>query len=307
MRIAFCAVMATLSACASAPKPESAGPATFNPADFLAQAVCPDGALRLVEPACAARPQKASDPLATGRFDWGAPAGQPGYVMQAGFVADDGASYANIWSFGPPYGTLASLVGNGGEVYVVDGDTVRISVTQDGGKPSLLQGFYGAHCGGTGWVAFRDDAPTGRWATLTASLSDLPVPSACAAKSQALTRYRLEQVTIPFVIAGAAVSETLPCVIGEHYNTGSMATASALERSFWCKGVGRAVWEAWSTSGPAPTANTVPARCPGASFSAAPAPGWYEQDCRFATRLVTPPSAMTGDGFGWPPTISAMP
>lgn len=250
-----------------------------------------------------------------GRFDWGATPPQPGFVMQAGFALDTPGMFADIWSWGGApgvnFGPVSQYPGNGGEVYVVSGHMVRISVTQDGGKKDsagkpYLQGFYGAHCGGTGWIAFRDDAPTGSWKTVTASLKGLPVPSTCAASSKALTRYRLEDVQIPFgpSEAGTPILETLPCIISDHFNTGSLSTASALERSIWCKGVGRAVWEAWSTK--APPVDPSP-RCPGSNAPAVPA-GWKLADCHYATRLVAAPDpAMTGDAFGWPPVVGAMP
>ena len=311
MRVAAPLALALLASCGSTPKPTAPAPPTIaDLPDYLAQTICPDGAIQIAEPGCVgARLQQASDPLYMRRYDWGASAPQPGFVAQDGFVMDNAMAYVNTWAWwvGQPPGDVHAYYGNGGEAYVLSGNghTVRISVTQDGGKP-YLQGFYGVGCGGTGWVAFGDDAPSGSWRTLTATLSDVTVPGQCAHKSQSLTRYRLEQVTIPFEINGAQASETLPCVIGEHYNTGSMGSASAMERSMWCKGVGRTVWEAWGTA--APTDPSIPSRCPGTDWSAAPAAGWYMEDCRYATRLVvTVEATMTGDRFGWPPPVASWP
>lgn len=288
-----------LTGCAHVtPLPPPGPPTIPDVTAYLAQQRCPDGVLQLAEPACPAQPQRASDLMLMRRYDLGAPAPLPGYAAQDGFVSDDGSYYVNSWSFAPSFGDLAAVVGNGGEAYVTDGHTVRIALTQDGGKPGVLQGFYGAHCGGTGWVAFRDDAPTGSWKTVTASLNDLPVPSACSAANSSPTRYRLEQVTIGFNIG----PETLPCVISEHYDI-----SPNMERSYWCKGVGRVVWEAWTKVNPA--GSDLADRCPGTSFTDLPqGAGWRLQDCRYAVNLVaTAGTPMTGDQFGWPPSVKAMP
>jgi len=90
---------------------------------------------------------------------------------------------------------------------------VRIAATEDGGQMHVVQGFYGAACGGTGWILFRNDAPSGRWATTVARLRGEPIPSPCQANRFALTRYRLEAVSLPFIIGGRRVDRTLPTVI----------------------------------------------------------------------------------------------
>lgn len=218
-------------------------------------------------------------------------------------AADDGASFATLWNFHAP-GPFVQADGDGGEVYVVDGPVVRISVTQDGGKP-YLQGFYGASCGGTGWVAFRNDAPTGAWASVLAHLSGLAVPSACAAANPAFTQYRREMVSIPFLIGAARQDIVLSTVISEHYDGASIAASHNMERSFFATGVGRAVWEAWSTADP--TGAGLDQRCPGTSWSSAPAAGWRLSDCRFATNVVSEDGTTTANQFGWPPAVAPLP
>ena len=265
-------------------------------AAFLAQDLSPDGALEAAEPGCAgARPQRASDPMRMRRHDWPPPAG---YQIVDSYVANGAASFVSSFSFAP-FGAFTARNGDGGEVYVIDGDTVRIAATEDGGQMGVVQGFFGARCGGTGWVLFRADAPTGRWAQSLARLKGRPVGSACAASSSAFTRYRLEQVALPFIVGGRPVSMTRPTIIAEHFNAATLERSSALERTFMVRGVGRAIWEAWSKH--PPTVAGLPQRCPGTAWSTPPAPDWFLTDCRYATNLVRADGVMSGDRYGWPP------
>lgn len=274
-RFAAAALALLLAACAhgGGPTPQPPpplGPVTIaDPASFLAPPGRHDG-----------------DPAPTRRFDWGA------YQAADAFALADG-SLASTWSYAP-FGPFVQANGDGGEVYVIDGPTVRIVATQDGGKP-YLQGFYGAACGGSGWVIFRSDAPTGQWNSLTAWLDDLPLPSNCSAATPAFTRYRYEQLAIPFLIAGARIDITLPAIISEHFNNASVEKATALERSIYAQGYGRLIWEAWTTG--APAGSDLDARCPPTAYSVPPAPGWSLSDCRVSTNIVagSPPP------FGWPP------
>ena len=293
-RLLLAVAIAALAGCGRASPP--IGPVTIrDPVDYLVQLRCPDGALEVAEPGCpGAAPQRASDPMRMRRHDWPAP---PGYVAQDAVMGAGGPE--TLWSFAP-FGRFVASHGDGGEAYVVDGREVRISFTQDGGKP-YLQGFYGAHCGGTGWVAFRDDAPTGRWGSLVAHLSDEQIPSLCMAFSQAFTRYRLENVAAPWIVGGAVRSIVRPTVIAEHYDRATLAGSRNMERSFFAKGVGRIIWEAWTTGKPAST--DLAARCPGTTWSTPPAAGWALSDCRYATNLVAGDGAMSGERFGWPPAV----
>lgn len=276
-----------------------AAPVTItDPLAFLVQGRCPDGLLQVAEPACPARAQLATDPMRMRRHDWPPP---KGYMAQDAVVGPDGPE--TLWDF-IPLGVFQPAAGDGGEVYAVEGDLVRIALTQDGGKP-YLQGFYGKGCGGSGWIAFRTDAPTGRWAGVVARLGDAPVPGACKASSRAFTRYRLEAVAAPWIIHGRRVELTLPTVISEHYNSGSIARASRMERSFFARGAGRIIWEAWTTG--AVTSPDLQVRCPGSNWSAPPGPGWRLSDCRYATNLVIEDPVMTATTFGWPPRVEPLP
>jgi hypothetical protein len=169
----------------------------------------------------------------------------------------------------------------------------------------VVQGFYGEACGGTGWVMFGADAVAGRWTSLVARLNGAPVGRPCSSDNAAYTRYRLEQVSIPFLIAGTRVSHTLPTIISEHYDEASVAQAHAMERTFLAKGVGRAVWEAWSKDPPA--SQDTAERCPLTNWSAPPAPGWRLSDCRYATNLVADTGAMSGAAYAWPPRGVVLP
>ena len=220
-----------------------------------------------------------------------------GYQTVDSFESDDGSYFESIFSFAP-FDRFVATNGDGGEIYVTDGSTVRIAVTEDGGQLGVVQGFYGAACGGTGWVLFRNDAPTGRWAEIVARLKGEPVGHPCLAKSLAYTRYRLEPVPIPFIIEGRPTILTLPTIISEHFNAANVARASAMERTFMAKGGGRVIWESW-TKRP-PSVRDLSNRCPGTAWSVAPAPGWYLGDCRYSTNLVSADGRLTGDLYGWP-------
>jgi hypothetical protein len=291
LRLLLTLAATALAGCGRAAAP--IGARTISDATaYLVQLRCPDGALEVAEPNCpGAAPQRAADAMRMRRRDWPAP---DGYVAQDAILGDHGPEI--LWSFAP-FGRFVAAHGDGGEVYVAAGQTVRVALTQDGGKP-YLQGFYGARCGGTGWVAFRTDAPTGRWASLVARLSDRRAPSFCLGVSAAFTRYRLEPVAAPWVVGGAVRTITLPTVIAEHYDRATIAEARNMERSFFAKGVGRIIWEAWTT-GKAAGAGLA-ARCPGTAWSTPPAAGWVLNDCRYATNLVAADGRMSGAAFGWP-------
>jgi hypothetical protein len=273
---------------------------------YLVQQRCADGALMVSASApCVSAPQTEADVMVQRRHDWPAPAG---YMAQDAYLGPYGPE--TIWSYAP-FGPFVAAHGDGGEVYVIDGDTVRISITQDGGTP-YIQGFYGAGCaGGSGWIAFRNDAPTGSWATVVATLNDVKVPGSCpplgvlrVGYSQALTRYRLETVSFPFIVDGVRDTIPLQAVISEHYDHGTFAASKNMERSMWAAGVGRAVWEAWSVTNTTPV---DPARCPGTNWSQPPAVGWVMYDCRYTTNIVTESAPITGTTYGWPAAGLSLP
>ena len=264
-----------------------------DPAAYLSEWLCPDGQLEAVE-ACASRPALETTPLTVRRSDWPPPAG---YVYEDAVKRSDG-NYETLWDF-LSVKPEAPGNGDGGEVYVVDPAThdVRISVTQDGGTP-YLQGFSGHHCGGTGWIVFRQDVRTGSWASVVATLSNGIDDGRCSTANAAFTRYRREQVTFPFVVKGGRVIRTLDTIISEHYGAARIAAAANMERSYYAHHLGRVVWEAWTRG--APASRDTAARCPGNSFDAPPGPGWTLSDCRYATNLIgRPGSKWTAASFGF--------
>jgi hypothetical protein len=289
----FRRVAVALLLCAGSRAALAAAP-TVDPAQYLAQLRCPDGSLPLQTACTDAAPQTATDPMFWRRHDWPAPAG---HQISDSVVSADGSYYETTWSY-PPFGVFAPANGDGGEVYKITAGTVTIVETQDGGKPGM-QYFVGAACWGTGWIAFRSDAPTGHWSPgIVARLLGTSSPLLCFPVASAYTQYRLEAVAIPFIVFGVPETVTVQTVIAEHYNAASVAGATALERSFFGLGWGRLIWEAWRTT--PPTSGDLPVRCPGTAYSTAPAPGWYLNDCRYSTNIVAADGALSVAGFGWP-------
>src|SRR5579862_2168202 len=101
---------------------------------YLLQLRCPNGALTVAVACVGARPQQASDPMLLRRHDWPAPVG---YMAQDAIEGPLGPE--TLWSFAP-FRAFSPSRGDGGEVYRIQGGMVRISLTQDGGKP-WPQGF----------------------------------------------------------------------------------------------------------------------------------------------------------------------
>jgi hypothetical protein len=123
------------------PAPPPPGAQTINPMEYLIESRNPDGNT--------STPLHQADRLTYRRQDFG------GFQDEDAFLLPDGSAILT-WSY-PPFGPFDARNGDGGERYIIDGHTVRIDSTQDGGTPGV-QYFTGAVCGGTGWVAFRDDA-----------------------------------------------------------------------------------------------------------------------------------------------------
>jgi hypothetical protein len=224
------------------------------------------------------------------------------YPLPNGYQVDDSVLLPDgriLQTFAyPPFGPANFAKGDGGQIVSINGATVLFTETRDGGKPND-QYFVGPNCGGTGWVVFRNDAPTSRWATLVARLNDNPDPNACPSLKQAYTRYRLEILNVPFTVDGRAQTKTLPVIISEHYNTGDMGTASAMERSYFCQGWGLCRWEAWSTKS-GPLVDLAP-RNPdmGTPLAGPPAAGWRMVDVRHWTNIVST-TGFALSQYGWP-------
>jgi hypothetical protein len=174
---------------------------------FLDQTVCDDGSVDFTR--CGAKHRQSEDEVARyRRHDLPAPGG-----YQIGDCVDERC----IFSY-PPFGPFNVANGDGGDHYTIDRDgIVRIDLTQDGSKPGILQHFVGPDCGGDGWVVFRQDAPTGRWAEMVARLSNTNDGRCPSSLGSAYTRWRLEQIPWTLYFGQRPTTVTLLTIISEHY------------------------------------------------------------------------------------------
>ncbi len=295
-------VLLSLAACGggggtSPSPPPPATPTIPDVTVFMTTSRCADGMPAAVEPGCAAAPQRASDPMLFRRHDW---SGHTDGQVEDAFVSDDGSYYVNSFSY-PPHGPFIANNGDGGDVLVTDGTTVRIDFTQSGnGAGGTTSNYWaGPNCGGTGWVLFDNAAPTGSWRGEIAQLNSASSPGSCPPSlNSAYTQWRLETVTVPvFLPSGAEGAVSLPAIISEHYGAASIGAAKGMERVVMALGLGRVLWEAWTTQALADATFA----CPGiAPYSGAPADGWHLADRRCLTQIEADGSGLTGDAFYWP-------
>jgi uncharacterized protein YkwD len=215
------------------------------------------------------------------RHDWPLPRG---YMMSESLGLDDHTAN-QTWDFGI-LGTFEPLKGDGFQIAELGADGwVRFTSTRDGGTP-YVQHFVGQRCGGTGWIVFGSDVRSGEWNDTVAMLNIAQDPATCPTSlNAAYTRYRLEPVVFPFAIDGAREERTVVSIISEHYNGRTIGTSVALERSYLGHDYGLIRWEAW---GAEPPKVDLSQRCSPVAWSVAPVDGWYLQDCRTYTNVVTP-------------------
>lgn len=219
--------------------------------------------------------QTVNDPLGRRRYDYGHYQETDCYTLNAKHAVC-------TWDYAP-FGTL-ELSGDGGEQYVVDGSVVRIEGTRDGGTP-YDQYFVGNDCGGTGWIVFKNDADSS-WREVGARLSIAQEPGVCPdSLNQALTRYTRKPVTFPAL----GVRDT---IVSEHYNSGSLNDAQALERSFFVAGVGRIAWQAFAVYPSPLPADELARRCP--DFGWQTAGNLHLGDCRISDQFTPTASEATG-------------
>lgn len=232
------------------------GPVMVNdPMAYLAQSVRPDG-----NPAT---PLHATDPLGYRRTDIG------GYQIEDTFLIADNAA---ITTFAyPPFGTFNPANGDGGERMVFDGTSARIDATQDGSAPGVMP-FDGPD----GWLLFRTDA-TGSNTCVVATLGI----------AQSYTCYSVQTVNYPGL--GPVMS-----VVTDHYNTGDLSRATAMERIFLGRGWGRLVWQAWNSAAVPTRSPELDQRCPDFGWSAPPKAGWVLNDCRIVTTIIGADGNLTG-------------
>jgi len=223
----------------------------------------------------------------------------PGYwQLSDSFITYDGSLWGATWAY-EPWRQRNPQNGDGGEVYTFDGETVRIAATMDGSRPDTLMSFVGPRCGGTGWVAFKTDASYGEWRGVAGDLAiSYDAPYACPPLGTGFTRYRLENLSLPFVFDGVMSYVTLPTIISEHFNNGSVEESTDMERTFFVYGWGRLIWEPWSKiQSPAPNLNQ---RCPPSPWPG-PGPEWQRYECRYNSKIVPADGSLTPASYGWPP------
>jgi hypothetical protein len=285
---------------------------TANVASYFVQSRCwPDDAN---DPrACpVAVPQDGAMTVKWRRADWGSN-GVPYYQISDSFLADDGNSIVQTWSYSPWQGFNAAN-GDGGQVAYIDTITARYNLTQDGGTPGK-QYFVGPNCGGEGWLLFDfrlgiGGLPYGQgWIGKVANLSIATDPSQCPPLGQAWTQWRYEPVFYPFIVNGNRAVRAIGTIIVEHYDHVDIPSSVYMERAYLGEGYGWLRWEAWeSGSGQRPVSGDLAQRCPtvsipnladGSDYWGAPLPGWQLYDCRNSTQIVSV-SGWSADQFRWP-------
>lgn len=290
----LCAIAVALSGCgntadvaAVAPVIAASWPVTIaDMASFFCQLRCTDGSLPLVNPSMQTARQQMADAICWTRY-----ANDSDSSVDS--VEYGGNAFVLAWKFGENFDLSR---GAGGEVYKDWSGTVKIMQTQDGGTP-FMQYFVGPDDGSplSGWIVADNTAPTGRWKAIVAQLGIATTPDAkLSGYSKSYTRWRLEDVTYEAVVFGEARQITIPTIISEHYDGDSIETSSALERSFYAQGFGRAAWEAWRRNGTSTTRKT------GTDWSTSPAEGWVFGDGGNNMRFEKQNGSVTVNSYGWP-------
>ena len=289
-----------LAGCTAPPQPSiaapptSSDPPTINPVDYVVQHACNvagdflncTGTLHAQTTAEVAQYRKRDLPAPTG------------YQIGDCTLNPDGSMPCEF-SY-PPFGPFAVANGDGGDLYVTDpGGITRVKVTQDGDKPGVLQHFTGPECGADGWVSFRDDPPTGSWASMVARLNDTPTTTCPQRLNSAFTRWRLENITWTLYEGSSPRTVTLPTIISEHYGRDTIAASKAMERFFYAKGAGRVRWSSWKKG--TSVDSDLAVRCPAVPYDVAPDDsGWNLSDCRTWTAIEPAAAGWSAAIYGWP-------
>lgn len=245
--------------------PKVGWPTIDDPFAYIVQAR-PDGSRMSVH-----------DTLLERRHDWPLPRG---YEASESVMLDDGR-VLQTFSFSEQ--GFNSSIGDGGQILKVGRDGfVRITQTRDGGKP-FMQYFVGEGIGGTGWIVFGVDVPSGRWRDLVARLSSENWEAARPAElAESYTRYRRERITFLFHPDGERSIDT---IVSEHYDRNSIDGSVNMERSFFGRGYGLLRWELWGKTAEAPIGD-MDQRYQYVAFSDPPAQGWYIDDIRTFSNVV---------------------
>jgi hypothetical protein len=270
-------------------------PPTINPIDYVVQHVCSSAGDFLNCPGTL-HAQTTAETAQYRKHDLPAPAG---YQIGDCTLNPDGSMPCEF-SY-PPFGPFAVANGDGGDLHVTDPDgTARIKETQDGGKMGVLQHFTGPECGADGWVSFKDNPPTGSWASTVARLNDRPTATCPEKLNKAFTRWRLKNILWTFYEGTVPQTVTLPTIISEHYGKDTIAGSREMERFYYAKNAGRVRWSSWTKA--APRGSELSVRCPAVAYDVAPDnSGWNLSDCRTWTAIEPAAAGWTGAMYGWPP------
>lgn len=201
---------------------------------------------------------QASDPWTTERWDIGH------YQAVQTFITGSNTA-TTIWSY-PPFGRFVAANGDGGETYVLNGDTAYATSTQDGSQPGITQ-F------GTAWPVF-----------------DVYAPQCPAVKAVTNGRECMQQM----IFSGTPSDITANTVMLDHDDS-----PTVVERFYFAENIGRVVWEAWQ-QGPCINPNGLNGRTGSISYEPPPYPGWVKCDERQNTNYGPAQPGLSGASFGWP-------
>jgi hypothetical protein len=302
---------------------------------YVVQDICVDGSGRStdalpIDPQCQrSRPQWSRDPATYRKHDWpdslDAPQIAGGYQASDSVLQQRGSRVVVVQTFdfgtdGRRFGRFDGGRGDGGQVLVFVDKWASFVMTEDGGAG--VQWFVGEGCRTSrqpdaryaSWLVFGDDVTPGAWGSAVARLNIAAEPGACPRRfNDAYTRYRLDEVELPFRVIRAAPKvmtsrHRLDVLVSEHFGGSAIRSADHLERFFLAKGLGLVRWERWANGNlPQPRALTEgadklaqTARCPRLERYGAPEPNWRLVDCRTWTTLVHQASSWSVDQFNWP-------
>ena len=306
LRSLFCLLLLTSCGGGGSVTPPPPPQATIDPRAFLYTRICGDGSLWVLNQGCQYQVAQGATPVVTWRYDWAHP---DQAQVQNTYVLDDGSGWVATFSY-PPHLAFDAANGDGGDVFVYDGETVRISYTQNGdGRGGTAAGWWvGARCGGTGWVSFDKYTGDQGWREWLAKLRGATDPQACPSSlDSAYTRARVVRGLPVYLVLqdllGNVTTRTVPldAVVTEHYAGPTLAGATQMERQVHVANVGPSVyWEAWVKN---PPEQPAAYQCPGAEGWNGPpdGSGWVLWDRRCRTVVRTADPVITGDQWGWPP------
>jgi hypothetical protein len=277
----------------------SAPVSTIDPKDFLVPWVCEDGRLEIADPGCNSRPMTSSEPQMMRVHDLPAPNGpSAGYQVGGGWMMKGRPDhYVSPFSYKP--WKEQRLPDDGGEVYVVKGNIVRILLTQDGSKP-FIQVFQGPECGGDGWLLWvNTELKPGQWSQRIARLAIGQVGQKCKSLGPALTRYRLEYVNMTVLVDDQPVQRRVKTIIVQHYDHNTVSKSQQLEEFYFGEHIGRYRWSAYTTKA-RPASAELAMRCPPRAYTGDSDARFKLSDCRDLTNYRTADGSMSGDLYDWP-------